>query len=315
MAIEHACTRVVRKPWGSTDLLPWSSIHEGGTAIGELWFQRPDATAPDSALLLKLLFTQQPLSIQVHPDDVFAKSIGLGRGKTEAWYILSAAPGAEVAVGLKRQLTGPQLRTAIEDGSIADLVQWRGVRKGDIVFVPAGTIHAIGPGLVIAEIQQRSDTTYRLFDYGRHRDLDVDKAVATAHAGPAEVQEASRRLTDARLLLVASPHFILERITLAPRSNWELDARRETWLLVLEGDADIGTTRATVGEAMFVEAELTGIAVGADGLTALVAYLAAGPSLDLLRDLDREQADIPIAPMQRSPLHQRGAAGVMAVQS
>lgn len=122
MAIEHARMRVVRKPWGSTDLLPWSEVQADGVAVGELWFQRPDASAPQSTLLLKLLFTKQPLSIQVHPDDAFARAIGLANGKTEAWYILSATPEAQVAVGLKRQHTAAQLRTSIEDGSIADLI-------------------------------------------------------------------------------------------------------------------------------------------------------------------------------------------------
>ncbi len=194
MAIEHACMRVVRKPWGSTDLRPWSEIRHDGVAIGELWFQRADMNAPDPALLLKLLFTKEPLSIQVHPDDAFAQSIGLAHGKTEAWYILSATPGAKVAVGLKRRLAAPQLRTSIEDGSIADLVHWRRVLKDDVIFVPAGTIHAIGAGLVIAEIQQRSDATFRLFDYGRQRELHVDNAVAVANAGPAECQSVPRRL-------------------------------------------------------------------------------------------------------------------------
>ena len=183
MAIEHACMRVVRKPWGSTDLRPWSEIRHDGVAIGELWFQRPDMNAPDPALLLKLLFTKEPLSIQVHPDDAFAQSIGLGHGKTEAWYILSATPGAKIAVGLKRQLTTPQLRASIEDGSISDLVHWHRVLKDDVIFVPAGTIHAIGPGLVVAEIQQRSGATFRLFDHGRQRELHVDNAVAAANAG------------------------------------------------------------------------------------------------------------------------------------
>ena len=110
MAIEHACVRVVRKPWGSTDLRPWTEIRHNGVAIGELRFQRPDINAPDPALLLKLLFTKQPLSIQVHPHDAFAQSIGLGDGRSEAWYILSATVGAKIAVGLKRQLTTLQLR-------------------------------------------------------------------------------------------------------------------------------------------------------------------------------------------------------------
>ena len=97
MAIEHAAVQVARKPWGVADLQPWSSMDGSGDPIGELWFQRVDKNAPTPALLLKLLFTSEPLSIQVHPDDEFARSIGLPNGKTEAWYILSAAPGARVA--------------------------------------------------------------------------------------------------------------------------------------------------------------------------------------------------------------------------
>jgi mannose-6-phosphate isomerase len=277
VTIEHACTQVVPKPWGSTDLRPWSEFQGDGIAIGELWFQRADITAPGPALLLKLLFTKEALSIQVHPDDAFAQSLGLAQGKTEAWYILSATPGAKVAIGLKGQLTAPQLRASIEDGSIADLVQWHLVLKDDVVFVPAGTIHAIGPGLVIAEIQQRSDVTFRLFDYGRQRELHVDNAVAAAHAGLAECQSIQRRLTDARTLLVASPHFVLERIDLLSKSNWELHAEHETWLFVIEGHARIGLLNAFAGEAKFLDAERTSIKVGVDGLKGLLAYVPTEP--------------------------------------
>ena len=98
---------------------------------------------------------------------------GWHRGKTEAWYILSAAPGAKIALGLKKRLAPRQLREAVDDGSIAGLVAWRTVLPGDVVSVPAGTIHAIGAGLVIAEIQQRSDATFRMFDFGRKRELHV----------------------------------------------------------------------------------------------------------------------------------------------
>ena len=104
MAIEHASVQVARKPWGVTDLHPWSRIDVSGDPVGELWFQRTDTKAPLPTLLLKLLFTSEPLSIQVHPDDEFARSIGLPNGKTEAWYILAAVPGARVALGLKRHL-------------------------------------------------------------------------------------------------------------------------------------------------------------------------------------------------------------------
>jgi mannose-6-phosphate isomerase len=309
MAIEHACMRVVRKPWGSTDLRPWSEIRHDGDAIGELWFQRPDMNAPDPALLLKLLFTKEPLSIQVHPDDAFAQSIGLGHGKTEAWYILSATPGAKIAVGLKRQLTTPQLRASIEDGSISDLVQWHRVLKDDVIFVPAGTIHAIGPGLVVAEIQQRSDATFRLFDHGRQRELHVDNAVAAANAGPAECQSVPRRLTDARTLLVASPHFVLERIDLSPQSNWELHAEHETWVLVLEGHARVGLRTVFVGEAIFLEADRTSIKVGSNGLKGLLAYLGTEPSPSLLHNHDRQNAGSPIRHLSSSPSHHRATAG------
>ena len=125
MAIEHAAVQVVRKPWGVADLHPWSGIDGTGDAVGELWFQRVDRDAPIPALLLKLLFTSEPLSIQVHPDDAFARSIGLPNGKTEAWYILAALPDARIAVGLKRHLTPQELRASIKDGSIAGLAQWR----------------------------------------------------------------------------------------------------------------------------------------------------------------------------------------------
>ena len=294
MAIEHACTRVVSKPWGSTDLLPWSDVQPDDIAIGELWFQRPDAKAPDPALLLKLLFTKAPLSIQVHPNDAFAHSIGLVNGKTEAWYILSATPEAKVAVGLKRQITVAQLRASIEDGSIAHLIQWRPVHKDDVIFVPAGTIHAIGPGLVLAEIQQRSDTTFRLFDHGRQREIHVDDAVAAANAGPAKCQSIPSRLSDARSVLVASPHFILERIDLPPDSNWELQAEQETWLLVIEGHVRVGLMNAFVGEAIFVEADHTNLKVGTGGFKGLLAYLGPKPNPGLLQKLDRQDSEVEI---------------------
>lgn len=309
MAIEHACTRVVSKPWGSNDLSPWSDIQPDGVAIGELWFHRSDVKAPDPTLLLKLLFTKQPLSIQVHPNDEFARSIGLVNGKTEAWYILSATPEAKVAVGLKRQLTTPQLRASIEDGSIADLIQWRPVRKDDVIFVPAGTIHAIGPGLVLAEIQQRSDTTFRLFDHGREREIHVDNAVAAANAGPAECQSIPGRLSDTRSVLVASSHFILERVDLPPNSNWRLDAEQETWILVIEGHVQVELMNAFVGEAIFVEADHTNLKVGTRGFTGLVAYLGPRPKPNLLQRLDPQNSKFEIRQFAMPSSQSRTTAG------
>jgi mannose-6-phosphate isomerase len=285
MAIEHASVQVVRKPWGVADLHPWSDVDGSGGAVGELWFHRPDQTAPVPALLLKLLFTSAPLSIQVHPDDAFARSTGLPNGKTEAWYILSASPGAQVAVGLKRRLGAEELRASIRDGSIADLVQWRPVVKGDLVFVPAGTIHAIGAGIVLAEIQQRSDATFRLFDYGRQRELHEDKAVAVSDAGPVPIQSILRRLSAERMLLAASAHFVLERIDLPANTGWVLKADRETWVLPLDGRAVIGLVAASAGEAIFIGGDRTSLEVGADGFSGLMAYPGPDPIPCLLHDL------------------------------
>jgi mannose-6-phosphate isomerase len=277
LTIEHAIVRTKPKPWGSIDLRPWSHASTGDGPIGELWFERPGA-APKTALLLKLLFTTEPLSIQVHPDDAFARSIGLSNGKTEAWYILSAAPGAQVAVGLNYPRSATELRTAITDGSIANIVDWHPVHKGDVVSIPAGTIHAIGAGIVLAEIQQHSDATFRLFDYGRQRELHIDNAVAVATVGPCKPQLPPERLSDARTALTVNPHFVLEQIDLAPGSVWTLDAPKETWLLAIEGHAQLGSTRLSLGEAVFLEAHHAEIDVGANGLKALLAY--PGPNVN-----------------------------------
>ena len=283
MTMELSSTTVVRKPWGKADLRPWSELGHDGVAVGELWFQRSDRNAPEPELLLKLLFTDEPLSIQVHPDDTFAKSIGLPHGKTEAWYVLSAAAEGRVALGLKRELTAQQLRAAIADGSIPELVKWQEVRADEALLVPAGTIHAIGAGLVIAEIQQRSDATFRLFDYGRQRELHLDGGVGASTPGPAIPQLAPTRLSDARSVMAQSPYFVLERIDLAPNSHWEADAMGETWVLILEGEAAFDLMQVASGEAMFLERHRATVRTGERGAKGLMAYVASSPIAGLLR--------------------------------
>jgi mannose-6-phosphate isomerase len=185
---------------------------------------------------------------------------------------------------LKRHLTPQELRASIKDGSIADLAQWRPAAKGDIIFVPAGTIHAIGAGIVLAEIQQRSDATFRLFDYGRQRPLHEDGAVAVSDAGPVRIQPAPRHPTAARTVLIASQHFVFERIDLPADSIRSLNADRETWMLVIEGQARIGSTSTTVGDVIFVEADRADIEVGPDGMSALIAYPGPDFVSSLLQD-------------------------------
>jgi mannose-6-phosphate isomerase len=268
---------------------PWSNAGQGGGLIGEICYERPGIAA-DSSLLLKLLFTNQPLSIQVHPDDAFAHSIGLPNGKTEAWYILSAAPDAKVALGLKQRLTPQQLREVVGDGSFSDAVEWQAVSRDDVLFVPAGTIHAIGAGLVIAEIQQRSDATFRLFDHGRPRELHIESAIAVANTGPSDVQVPPSRLTDERTLLVSSPHFVFERIDLAPNSAWHLEAHCETWFLVLDGGARAGSFDVAIGDAIFAQSDRLDLHVGPAGLAGLAAYTGGGPVAHLLQPIGQPSA-------------------------
>jgi len=285
MPIEHASVRVVHKPWGASDLRPWSSIDGTNDAVGELWFERADKNASIPALLLKLLFTSEPLSIQVHPDDTFARAMGMANGKSEAWYIISAKPDAKIGIGLKHRITPQELRASIRDGSIVDLVRWRPVATGDVFFIPAGTIHALGAGIVLAEIQQRSDTTFRLFDYGRGRELHEDNGVAVANAWPLRSTDNATRLTNERTVLVASRYFVFEKIDLPAGSSWALLAERETWMLVLDGHAAIGLAMVSVGKTIFVNGGRTSIEVGANRLIALVAYPAAAPVASLLQTL------------------------------
>ena len=286
MTIERARVQELPKPWGVIDGMPWSEAGHDGLAIGEICFERSGLAAAGPALLLKVLLTRQPLSIQVHPDDALARSMGLSNGKTEAWFVLSARPGAKVALGLKQSMTKLQLRAAITDGSIADRVAWRGVAAGDVVSVPAGTIHAIGAGLVIAEIQQRSDTTFRLFDHGRSRELHIDVALAAASAEPADTQPEKRQLTSERTLLAANAHFVFERVELAPDSTWCVEACRETWLLVVDGAARAGEFEVVKGNAVFAEGDRVLLRAGAGGVVCVVAYTAGeGPISQLLHQL------------------------------
>ncbi len=175
-----ATKRVVEKPWGRTDIGEFagnlgvlSSARQ--PRIGEVWFE-PGA----DKVLVKYLFTSKRLSIQVHPDDQQASRMQGARGKDECWLILEADEDAYYGIGLRRQVSAEDLKQAALDGSVVDLVDWRRARVGDFIFNPAGTVHALGPGLTVLEVQQNSDTTLRLFDYGSDRALHIDAAVAVA---------------------------------------------------------------------------------------------------------------------------------------
>lgn len=232
----------VEKPWGR-DRLPAGFDAPVGKRIGELWFQGPE----DLSLLAKYLFTSEALSVQVHPDDEAALAMGLPRGKSECWYVLDAEPGASIGLGLKRALSAEELRASALDGSIEEMLDWREVRAGDFYFVPAGTIHAIGGGLALLEFQQNSDVTFRLYDYGRPRELHLEEAIRVAERGP--YGETVRNLAgEEERVLVDGPAFTLRL------SREDALRDRQRWVLPLDGEARSGGEVAGAGECLLLEA-------------------------------------------------------------
>jgi len=173
--------REVEKPWGM-DVLPAPFIALEGKRIGEIWFE-PPAELP--SILVKYIFTSDRLSVQVHPDDAQAAAAGeRDSGKDECWFVIAAEPGATLGVGFHGAVDHAAMRAAALDGSIEDMLVWFPVRPGDFFYIPAGTVHAIGTGVSLIEIQQNSDITYRLYDYGRPRPLHLDAGIKVARGEP-----------------------------------------------------------------------------------------------------------------------------------
>lgn len=178
-------TTLHEKVWGSFHTEPWFKNPEG-RKIGEIWF----SASPDFPLLVKLLFTSDRMSVQVHPDDDYARLHENSPGKTEMWHVLHAEPDAQVALGMLDRIDKRRLREGAVSGEIEGWLNWMPARQGDTFFIPAGTIHAIGKGLVMCEVQQKSDVTYRLYDYGRPRELHLDKAMEVSSVDPWTPQPA-----------------------------------------------------------------------------------------------------------------------------
>jgi mannose-6-phosphate isomerase len=195
--------KIVDKPWGRRGIDPRFGV-EGDAQVGEIWFEPPADRQLD--VMCKYLFTTERLSIQVHPDDVTAQARGYPRGKDECWIILDAGDDAELGIGTVREASGDEVIAAAKDGSIVELLDWRRPAAGDFLYNPAGTIHALGPGLTVLEIQQAVDLTYRLFDYGRPRELHLEQSRDVVQARP-HSHRLDARVGDASMLLVAGPHF------------------------------------------------------------------------------------------------------------
>lgn len=211
-------------------------------------------------LLLKFLFPRAKLSVQVHPDDIGAKAIGQPCGKTECWYVMAAEPGAQVALGLKPGVTRTQVETAINDVQLEPLMNWLDVNPGELIYVDAGTVHAIGPGSILLETQQNSDTTYRLYDYGRGRELHIQQGLAATkektHAGKVKRIDAS----NGTQTLVASPCFVIEKTVIREPKEF-VQGKSVQALVALDGCGVIETDGAkpvtlAKGECVIVPAQV-----------------------------------------------------------
>jgi len=288
------------RPWGTHDLSPIYPNRKFEEKIGEAWLTGDDckiANGPltgqtlaqvsdkyqrelvgDSArdprrfpLLLKFLFPHEKLSVQVHPDDEQARRVGQPWGKTECWYVAHARPGSQIALGLKPGVTVAQLEQSIHEKHAEEVLNWLNVYTGDMIYVAGGTVHTLGPGSVIVETQQQSDTTYRLYDYGRPRELHLKEGLAAVklrvasgkvlRPAPAQVVGSHNR----QVALVAAPYFVVDMFEM--KDAQELSTRDDSGkssaqiLVAVEGCGIVEAAGAeavtlTKGDAVVVPASV-----------------------------------------------------------
>ena len=244
-------TKRVEKPWGRHTLYPgFPDPSADGEPIGEVWFQSPHPGEPE--MLIKYLFTSEKLSVQDHPSDEEAQKRGLPRGKDECWLILDAEPDSTIAIGPKQPMTADELRESALDGSIEHKLDWKPVKAGDFYYSHSGVIHAIGAGLTLIEVQQNSDTTYRLYDYGRPRELHLDDGVAVAELTPYVAPPRPGVIEPGREILVEGPKFVLERWNGGKR-DITLPEGTPGWLVPIRGEGVVGGVAWRAGECVLVE--------------------------------------------------------------
>ena len=228
-------------------------------------------------LLVKLIFTTERLSVQVHPDDGYARQHHSCLGKTEAWYVMDAQPPGEVAVGFRETLTPERFEAAAKSGEVETLLDWRVVKPGDVIFTPAGTVHAIGAGLTICEIQENSDITYRLYDYGRGRELHLEHGVKVSHLGPHTHQAQTTALSEGRDHLLSCDYFQIERLT--PQSRIKVDGNQPFYSLLIctKGSGTIDGNSFAAGHSWFVPAGNDPFEVDGSGSEWILTYTAKEP--------------------------------------
>lgn len=259
--IHKLSSTFVEKVWG-IERLPPPFPHPSDNKIGEVWFEPPPEL---DQLLVKHIFTSERLSVQAHPDDAQARSMNLGcTGKSECWVILDAEPGATIAAGFRDEITPAAMREAALDGTIVDLLAWHEVRSGDAFYIPAGTVHAIGGGVSLIEVQQNSDITFRLFDYGRPRELHLDQAMEVARTAPYPA-ELRRRMEDDVGVLVDGPHFRLQYWRCGSSPARLMIEGGPALLIPFSGQITDGNELLALGECALVE-EFDGGSFAGDGL-------------------------------------------------
>ena len=286
--------------WGRASLAPYFNSSPLKEPIGEVWFTFRDnptslgkplgellATHPEvlgsavndefpgvCPLLVKLIFTTERLSVQVHPDDEYAREHHNCLGKTEAWYVMDAPPSGEVALGFKEPLTPERFEDSVHSGEIETLLQWRKVKPGDVVFTPAGTVHAIGAGLTVCEIQENSDITYRLYDYGRPRELHLAHGIKVSRLEPHDCEPELVAISPWRDSLLHCDYFRIERlrphaaITISPSTDFYLV------LICLKGEGKFGGGSFAAGRAWFVPAGSPSFSIDGPGSEWILTYTA-----------------------------------------
>lgn len=269
-------------------------------------------------LLLKFIDANEWLSVQVHPDDDYSRIHENDLGKTEMWYVMDAEPGATIIYGMKNQFNREEFKNSILNGQLEDLLVYREVKPGDVVYIPAGTVHAAGKGILIAEVQQSSNATYRLYDYNRtgadgsKRPLHIEKGLDAIEAAKLPSQGFTQGLkhviNEALTLthIIADPHFFVDIIQISGEAGFDTNKASFHALLFTEGSGVIeypgGTLPIKAGESVLIPAALTRYLIKGD-ITGLKAYIGDLES-DLIKPLEaaghaRESISSSIAGLDR----------------
>lgn len=258
--------RVVGKPWGK-DVLPAPFLAPEGERIGEIWFETPPEIP---SILVKYIFTSDKLSVQVHPSDAEAAALGeTDRGKEECWLVIAAEPGATLGIGFRETVDAGTMRAAALDGSIEDMLVWHPVRPGDFFYIPAGTVHAIGAGVSLIEIQQNSDITYRLYDYGRPRELHLERGIAVSKGEVYDPALATHLPPHGTVELARGPYFIAHRVDGAPDAVLASDYTGPLMVIPRKGEVRLAGEVLRAGDCAAAP-DIAALTFAADGQCILV---------------------------------------------